>query len=519
MTSGEAGLHILAKPQPEEYRVKSTSIINAPRISLKDVGLLLLLTCGAILVHGYHPYVEDAEIYVPGIKKILNPALYPYNQGFFASHARLTLFPNLIAGSIKSSHLPVDWGLALWHFASVFLLLLACWHLGRLAFRDPAAKWGGVALVASLLTIPVAGTALYIMDQYLNPRSLSTPAVLFIIINVIEHRFERAVLWTLFTAAIHPLMIVFGVTYAVILLGMQRSERQSLRSSQSAAAVAAFLPLGLFPPVTDAYREVLDKHPEFFLLRWQWYEWLGLVAPIGLLWWFSRIAGQKQLPTLRLLCRALAMFQLFFLVLSLAITVPARFANFAELQPMRSLHLTYVMLFGFAGGLLAQFLLRDRWWRWLLLFAPLCAGMYFAQRELFPATPHIEWPGGASGRNDWVAAFQWIRQNTPLDAYFALNPEHMEVAGEDYHGFRAIAERSMLADRVKDSGVVTMFPSMGAAWQEQVRAQNGWRNFQAKDLLALQQRFGVNWVVLEEPALPSLNCPYKNPAVLVCRLN
>ena len=471
-----------------------------------------------MLVHGYHPYVEVAEIYVQGFKKILNPALYPYNQGFFVSHARLTLFPNLIAGSIKLSRLPLDWNLALWHFASVFLLLLACWHLGRLAFRDPIARWGGVALVASLLTIPVAGTALYIMDQYLNPRSLSTPAVMFIIINVVEHRFLRAALWTLFTAVIHPLMIVFGFTYAIIMLTRDRIERQSLQSSQSATAFAAFLPLGLFPPVTDAYRAVLHKHPEFFLMRWQWYEWLGLVAPIGLLWWFSQIASRQQLPALRVLCRALVIFQLFFLVFSLVITIPARFANLAELQPMRSLHLTYVMLFVFGGGLLAQFLLRDRWWRWMLLFLPLCAGMYFAQRELFPATAHIELPGAAS-TNDWVAAFQWIRRNSRLDAYFALNPEHMEIAGEDYQGFRAIAERSRLADRVKDSGVVTMFPAMGPTWQEQVGAQNGWKNFQAKDLFALQQRFGVNWVVLEQPGLPSLTCPYKNHSLLVCRLN
>ena len=81
------------------------------------------------------------------------------------------------------------------------MLLLACWHLGRIAFNDPFAKWGGVALVASLLTIPVAGTALYIIDQYRNPRSLSTPAVLFIIINAVERKFLQAALWTLLTAA------------------------------------------------------------------------------------------------------------------------------------------------------------------------------------------------------------------------------------------------------------------------------------------------------------------------------
>ena len=56
---------------------------------------LLLLTLGALLIHGYHPWVEDAEIYVPGIEKILHPELFPFNAQFFESHAHSTLFPNL----------------------------------------------------------------------------------------------------------------------------------------------------------------------------------------------------------------------------------------------------------------------------------------------------------------------------------------------------------------------------------------------------------------------------------------
>jgi len=34
---------------------------------------------------------------------------------------------------------------------------------------------------------------------------------------------------------------------------------------------------------------------------------------------------------------------------------------------------------------------------------------------------------------------------------------------DDQHGFRAIAERSRLADAVKDSGAATMFPETTAA--------------------------------------------------------
>ena len=45
---------------------------------LRQYLFLLLLTVAALFVHGYHPATEDAEIYIPGIKKLLYPALYPF---------------------------------------------------------------------------------------------------------------------------------------------------------------------------------------------------------------------------------------------------------------------------------------------------------------------------------------------------------------------------------------------------------------------------------------------------------
>jgi len=54
----------------------------------------------------------------------------------------------------------------------------------------------------------------------------------------------------------------------------------------------------------------------------------------------------------------------------------------------------------------------------------------------------------------------------------------MQMPDEDQHGFRAIAQRSLLADNVKDSGAVSMFPALAEKWQEQVGAQRGWKKFQ-----------------------------------------
>jgi hypothetical protein len=477
--------------------------------STKTFAALLLLTVGAVAVAGYHPAVEDAEIYLPGVLKVLNPQLFPYNQGFFASHAHLTLYPNLIAASVRLSHLPLEYAMLLWQLLAVWLLLFACWRISRLCFPSRRAIWGGVALAAALLTLPVAGTSLYIMDQNVNTRTLSTPMILLAIVNVVEHKWTRGLLWIVLTGLIHPLMVVFGAAYMFFVIWMERRDLAPL-------AALALLPLGFFPPVTEAYRQILNTREYFFLLRWEWYEWLGLLGPLPILWCYGRIAGSHHLPVLKRLCSALIIFGLVFFAAALVLTIPPQFANLAELQPMRALLLVYIFMFLFTGGLLAQWVLADKAWRWLALFLPLCLGMWYAQRQLFPASPHLELPW-TSNNNQWVQTFEWIRQNTPVNAYFALNPQHMELPCEDQHGFRAIAERSMLADALKDSGAASMFPQLAPEWQRQTEAEKGWKNFKLNDLQRLKMQFGVNWVVLEHP-VAGLNCPHANGNLQVCRI-
>jgi len=481
-------------------------------LKLKDFLLLSLLTLGALLVHGYHPWAEDAEIYLPGVEKVLHPELFPFNAEFFEAHAHLTFFPNVVAASVRLSHLPLEVVLFVWQVTSIFLLLLACWQLGGKCFTDQKARWAGVGLVAALLTLPVTGTGLYILDQYTNPRNLVAGAAIFMIAKVLDGKYFQAGLIFACAAAIHPLMPAFALSYCAVVLCIKEFDRRF-------AALACLLPFGIsFAPPSPAYHQVALSHTYHYFLQWQWYELLGAVAPLALLWCFSRVARSRQLRNLDLLCRALIVYELVYLPAGVILSVSARFESLARFQPMRSLYLLYVLFVLFAGGLLGQFVLKNRVWRWAALFVPLCAGMFVAQGALFPDSAHIEWPG-ASPKNQWVQAFEWIQSNTPRDAVFALDPLHMHIPGEDENGFRAIAHRSMLADAVKDSGAVSMFPPLAETWLAQVEAQNGWKTFQARDFHRLRAEYGVNWVVLQRPGAPDLDCPYQNAAVLVCRVN
>jgi hypothetical protein len=124
-------------------------------------------------------------------------------------------------------------------------------------------------------------------------------------------------------------------------------------------------------------------------------------------------------------------------------------------------------------------------------------------------------PGVASS-NAWLQAFDWIRQNTPVDAYFAMDPNYQALPGEDYHSFRALAERSQLADALKDAAVVTQVPRLGPVWDRQARAQAGWQHFELAGFERLKSDFGVTWVVVRYPAPAGLDCRWHNAELAVC---
>ncbi len=487
----------------------------------KSLAILLLLTVGALVVHGYHPFAEDAEIYLPGVERILNPQLFPVGREFFASHASLTIFPNLVAFSLRVTHLPLEAGLFLWHGASIFLLLLACWELSGLLFASARARWGGVCLLAALLTIPVAGTALYIMDQYLNPRNLAAFAGVFAVARTLEKKYVRAVLWLAFAGSVHPLMAAFAFSFCILLIAMERFDKSAITSPtlRMMTALCCLLPFGisLDPPTSPAYHAAAMRHGFHYIQLWHWYEQLGILAPVALFWWFSRLARERQWQRLELVCRALIVYDLIYFSAALVVDLPARFESLARLQPLRSLHLLYMLLFLIMGGFLGEYVLKNRVWRWLALFVPLSAGMFVAQRALFPASAHIEWPGAAP-KNEWAQAFVWVRQNTPVDAVFALDPDFMQLPGEDTTGFRCLAQRSRLADLSKDSGAVSMFPPLAEEWWAQVQAQTPWKSLRAEDFLRLKSKYGASWVVVQQPGVTRLDCVYQNSAVRVCRI-
>ena len=494
---------------------KQTSRIQHPLLPL------FLLACVAILIQGYHLGVNDSEIFLPAIKQVADPQLYPFGSEFFLTHARLSLFAPIIGHSARWLHLPTDLAIFLWHIGSVFLILIAAWQLACLCFQNARARWSSVVLLAAMLPIPVAGTALAISDNYLTPRSLSTPLAMLAITCCLRERKGAAALWLLLTALIHPQMAVYASVLCLFLsIPVQRFRKTPTATKHALVTHALLLaPLsGSFAlqPAQGIYHQVLFSRTFFFASQWAWYEWFGAFAPLAILFWFSRIHPRSTLPGFHRLSRVLVPFGLGATVIFIALSSSPRFENLVKLQPMRCFHLIHIVMFLFIGGLLGEYLLKNHFWRWASLFLPLAATMFLLDQSAYPHSRHIEWPLAAP-RNPWSEAFLWIRTNTPKDAVFAINPNYMAIDTEDQHGFRALAERSVLADNIKDSGAVTMFPSLVGDWQQQQQAQRGFNHFTLADYQRLASQYPVTWAVVENP-IPGLDCPYRNDEVAVCHI-
>jgi hypothetical protein len=79
----------------------------------------VVLGFAGLLIHRYHPYAEDAGIYIPAVKKHLDPSLYPGGSEFFSLPAHWSVFTRSLAESARLIHLPLAYVLLLWYGVSV----------------------------------------------------------------------------------------------------------------------------------------------------------------------------------------------------------------------------------------------------------------------------------------------------------------------------------------------------------------------------------------------------------------
>jgi len=493
--------------------------------SRKRIGLLLVaFTAIAFGVMGYHPGLEDDGLYLTAVKSKLNPALYPHDAPFFRIQMQATLFDTGMGWFVRSTGIPVEWAELLWQLASIATILVCCFVIARRLFQEERAQWAGVATVAAMLTLPVAGTALNIADQHLHPRNVATALILLAVARILAGKRWQAAALLVPAFLLHPLMAAMGISFCFFLTMAMLDPVHPWVDSWSGgraggvrSSLPGVAPLGwVFSAPNPIWRRVLDDRPYLLLFRWQWYEWLGALAPLFLFWLLWRVARKRGQTLLARFALAVFAYGVFHQALAMVMLGIPSLIRLTALQPMRYLQLVYLFMALLGGCLMGQFLLKASVGRWALFLLAINGSMFVVQRQMFCSSEHLELPGRPTA-NAWLQTFAWIRQNTPPDAYFALGARYLAAPGEDYHGFRALAERSQLADAIKDGAVVGMVPSLAETWQRQVKAQDGWARFKLGDFERLKAEFGVDWVVVSYPPPAGLVCRWHNGALSVCQ--
>jgi hypothetical protein len=494
------------------------------------------LTLLALLIHGYHPYAEDGGLYLTGIQRLLDPALFPRSTPFVLEPTRLSLFAPTIAAITRITHLPLPQVLLALHITTIWITLFAAWMLAARCFPTRTARAGAVVLLACWLSLPVAGTALVLMDPYLTARSLSTPCMILALVAILDatsaptkrtrsNAILRCIAAMAIAAAMHPLMAAYALAATAILTCLRSADpriRLWLTSILSIATLAAAAILNeTAKPESAAYRRIALTRTYWFPAQWSWYELIGLAAPLAILAFVALRRPTQIIPPAH---RALA--QMAIVSGTTAFLVAILFAHpaspshlIARLQPLRIFQIVYLILVLTLGAKLSETLLKRSLWRWPAAILLLGGIMFSAARSAFPNSPHLELPG-TSPRNPWVQAFLWINQHTPKDALFALDPDYINSPHEDAQCFRAIAQRSALPDYSKDGGEASIAPDLTPAWtagQQAQQALNAPATTDASRLAALTP-LGVSWLVLNAQTATRFTCPYANAAVKVCRI-
>ncbi len=510
-------LQTLAPPTQSTKGQRLWSLCQRPAVFISG------LTFSALLIHGYHPYVDDAAIYVSGIEKIIDPWLFPVHAEYVLPHLKHSLFSVALGWLIRGLHLPLAPALFTTYLVSVWLMLFACWRITRVFFTGPRARWGAMLMITAALTLPVAGTAIFFIDPYLTARSFSTPATLFAIAYTLERRWIAAGLCLLAAFLLHPLMAAYAIGYVVALV-LLRNHRWGWLAGLALAVLAAGFAgshAGRLLGASPAYRIAAMSRLYFFLGHWAWFEIFGLFPPlIAALLYLARrdfrlSSNISQISAASLYVGALAII--------FAVLFTRTDASFllARLQPLRAFQLIYILFFLLLGSTFGEYAFRRRWWVSTACFGLVAAIMFTTQLCIYPSLRHIEWPGRESWnrtQNPWEQAFLWIRTNTPKEAFFALDPHYQSQPQEDTVGFRAMAQRSVLPDWSKDGGVAAIDPALAQQWWNQVTATQNFSRWTDQQRTQILTPYGVNWVVLPASTPTSFICPYQNSAVRVCRL-
>lgn len=483
--------------------------------------LSFLVTFAAVvavfLLQGYHPYADDAAIYVAGIKHLLHPDLYTsLDTPFLEAQGTFSIFEKLVALLVRISGTKLEWVLLLVQAAATAATLQGARRFADELFSSRRAGWMAFALIAAAFTLPIAGTSLSVMDPYVTARSMTTPLALFALAAMCRWSWNEAALLTVCSIAFHPLMGGMLALFEVIFFcyAQPRWRWKLLLAGGgvsfglfSAATILAFL-----RPDSVTYRGIVWQRTYLFLETWAWYEYFGIVMPLLLCLWVWMSVPPSRL---RDLAATVVLSGSFIAFVCLVFVHPSGSMFLARIQLLRIFSVIYLAGIVMMAGWLAD--VYENRTKVAVLFPILMAiGTSAAQFAAYDGRLHVELPTRPDP-GAWHQAFLWIGGHTAPNALFGADPDLMELPLEGHEGFRAATDRGILGNN-KDGGVVVLSPVLTERWVAQYKAQRNLASEPDSERVTHLAPFHVSWVLLPPAARTSFSCPFQNSVLKVCSL-
>lgn len=341
------------------------------------------LTPVALIAHSYKFVNDDQILYIPFLRRVVQPSLYPGDYFFDQPQANISLFEDVVVWPVR--WLGLEWTMLIGYLIAQFAILLCLFALARRLISRRAAY---LAMILFILPISLGGTFVRTYDNYFNPRTIALPLGLLTLVALWERRALVAASLTSIHLLLHPLSGLHTWLVAFLMLAWWAHKRQVRGGLLLVAVVLLLAALGLLAWNTGgsggfwldpAWQSVLWRRtPYVFLGSWKVYDWisLGIYLVLGIVGWSSRPRDPRSTQlSLAVLVVVLGT------TLSVALGVDLLgLAPLAQLQLARSWRLVVVLAVIFGADLVFAFYEREGWAGWLVATL-LAVSIYFDRAD------------------------------------------------------------------------------------------------------------------------------------------
>lgn len=456
---------------------------------LLDVLIILLLSFASIIILPYQFGIEDQAVYIPIIEKGLNPELFKTDY-LVNTHGETTLFFPLIKLLIFIFK-DISAVFLVTYFLTLFLFFLGVYLLSLSLFNNRITAILSVLLFFFPKWIGGTGTKTY--ENYLVPRFLASPLILFSLIALVKNKLVLASLFISLTFLVHP---VSGITLYFIFLALYFF----LKPKTNLITVISSVVLLLIPPfiVYLLAKQQAIETTKYLIMPNQWlslamkrdyfvFPQLWKIRSFGSLlifYFFYLLFIIKEKINKRIFITNIKTNRFLNIIAIVCLLLPIFVILVSQFFP-----LTLLIQLELARSLVIFSFIALICWAYLssqVLRSKLSTTVKII--TLFILLTSIIWNNNKAEifDNDWIATQLWVRENTPSDSVFLTNPYSK--------GFRIFSQRTIVGE-YKDGGPLLFSFEYAKQWSKRMDDIKNFDLLTEDDFRKLKQSYNFDYLV------------------------